>query len=84
MILSMSELILFKEAYNFFSIFQVWKGFAQRRQTKRERDEEMIFIGMVGQSISALSMSQHTNTTKPARPVNLSAVRASLRRVYSL
>merc|ERR1711974_146063 len=27
-------------------IQKVWKGFAQRRRTKKERDEEMIFIGM--------------------------------------
>ena len=24
-----------------------WKGFAQRRRTQRERDEELMFIGMV-------------------------------------
>lgn len=24
-----------------------WKGFAQRRRAKRERDDEMMFIGMV-------------------------------------
>ncbi|GFR80966.1 IQ and AAA domain-containing protein 1 [Elysia marginata] len=27
-------------------IQKIWKGFAQRRRTKKERDEEMIFIGM--------------------------------------
>lgn len=26
---------------------QLWKGFSQRRRTKREREEEMMFIGMV-------------------------------------
>ena len=25
-----------------------WKGFAQRRRAKRERDDELMFIGMVG------------------------------------
>jgi hypothetical protein len=29
-------------------IFQVYKGFVQRCKTKREREEEFIFIGMVG------------------------------------
>lgn len=25
---------------------QLWKGFAQRRKTKKDREEEMMFIGM--------------------------------------
>ena len=27
--------------------FQLWKGFAQRRKTREERQNEMMFIGMV-------------------------------------
>lgn len=27
---------------------QVWRGFVQRRKTKMAREEEMIFLGMVG------------------------------------
>ena len=30
-----------------FEMFQLWKGFAQRRRTKREREDEMMFIGMI-------------------------------------
>ena len=28
-------------------VSQVWKGFFQRRKTRKEREDEMIFIGMV-------------------------------------
>ena len=30
---------------------KVWKGFAQRKKTKKMRDEELIFIGMVSKII---------------------------------
>ena len=30
-------------------IQKVWKGFAQRRTTRLEREEEMMFIGMVNE-----------------------------------
>lgn len=28
-------------------IQKIWKGFSQRKKTKRMRDEELIFVGMV-------------------------------------
>ena len=29
-------------------IQKIWKGYAQRKQTKKMREEEFVFIGMVG------------------------------------
>ena len=41
----LSKDVLYVDVY-FFSP-QIWKGFAQRRKTRKEREEEMMFIGMV-------------------------------------
>ena len=32
-------------------MMQVWKGYSQRRKTKKMREEELIFVGMVSDVI---------------------------------
>ena len=40
---------------------KVWKGFAQRRRTRKEREDEMMFIGMVSFIASFCHCHQHSS-----------------------
>ncbi|XP_062854919.1 dynein regulatory complex protein 11 [Trichomycterus rosablanca] len=52
-------------------IQKVWKGFNQRKKTKREREEEMIFLGMV----------MEPSLTQPSAATELTRAGKALRRV---
>uniref|UniRef100_A0A8C7LH25 IQ motif containing with AAA domain 1 n=1 Tax=Oncorhynchus kisutch TaxID=8019 RepID=A0A8C7LH25_ONCKI len=46
-------------------IQKVWRGYSQRKRTRRERLEEMIFLGMVGQRPSVAQLkAQQVETTR--------------------
>ena len=42
-------------------MFQLWKGFAQRRKTREERQNEMMFIGMVAPPLPTKLKQQPQN-----------------------
>ena len=49
-------------------MFQLWKGFAQRRKTREERQNEMMFIGMVAPPLPIKLKQQPQNQVVLRQP----------------
>ena len=49
------QMTVCKTAFTLFCfhfVMQVWKGYSQRRKTKKMREEELIFVGMVSYKLT--------------------------------